>query len=165
MRASFENMECGAAASERAGSGVDRGARAACWDNQSENGDALGSSARRRLLRERCTSQDAVRKMKVAEAVDIEFLQAERLQDFFVFHFRRPIREVMGHPATTGECRTGNYFCRLSRQCGCERNGKLTGGASAGLADSAAARPSSRNLRCPAKNSFSAASFSSFVGM
>jgi hypothetical protein len=37
----------------------------------------------------------AVRKMKVAETIDIEFLQAERLQDFFAFHVRRPIREVM----------------------------------------------------------------------
>jgi hypothetical protein len=33
--------------------------------------------------------------MKIAEPVDIEFLQAERLQDFFIFHCRRPIREVM----------------------------------------------------------------------
>ena len=37
----------------------------------------------------------AVRKMKVAETIDMEFLQAERLQDFFAFHVRRPIREVM----------------------------------------------------------------------
>jgi GcrA cell cycle regulator len=136
MRASFENMQRGAAASERDGSGFDRGARAGCRNNQSENGDALGSPARRRLLRERGTSQDAVRKMKVAEPIDVEFLQAERLQNFFVFHFRRPIREVVGHPATTGECRTVNYFCGLPRKCSCERNGKLTGGASAGLAES-----------------------------
>jgi hypothetical protein len=135
MRRSFENMQRGAAASEHAGSGFDRGARAGCRDNQSENGDALSSSARRRLLRERGTSQDAVRKMKVAEPIDIEFLQAERLQNFFVFHFRRPIREVVGHPATTGECRTVEYFCGLSRKCSCERNGKLTDGASAGLAE------------------------------
>jgi hypothetical protein len=33
--------------------------------------------------------------MKVAESIDIEFLQAERLQDFFAFHGRRPICEVM----------------------------------------------------------------------
>ena len=33
--------------------------------------------------------------MKIAKPVDIEFLQAERLQDFFAFHCRRPIREVM----------------------------------------------------------------------
>jgi hypothetical protein len=33
--------------------------------------------------------------MKIAEPVDIEFLQTERLQDFFAFHCRRPIREVM----------------------------------------------------------------------
>jgi hypothetical protein len=33
--------------------------------------------------------------MKIAEPVDIEFLQAERLPDFFAFHCRRPIRQVM----------------------------------------------------------------------
>jgi hypothetical protein len=33
--------------------------------------------------------------MKVSESIDIEFLQAERLQDFFAFHYRRPIRQVM----------------------------------------------------------------------
>jgi hypothetical protein len=33
--------------------------------------------------------------MKVAEPIDIELLQAERLQDFFAFHCRRPIHKVM----------------------------------------------------------------------
>jgi hypothetical protein len=32
--------------------------------------------------------------MKVAEPVDVEFLQAEGFQDFFAFHYRRPICEV-----------------------------------------------------------------------
>jgi hypothetical protein len=95
MPASFENMQRGAAASERAGSGFNPGARAGGRNNQSEDRDALGAFTRRRLLRKRGTPQDAVRKMKVAEPIDIEFLQAERLQDFFAFHCRRPIPEVM----------------------------------------------------------------------
>ena len=33
--------------------------------------------------------------MKVSESIDIEFLQAERLQDFFAFHCCRPVRELM----------------------------------------------------------------------
>ena len=84
MRASLENMQRGGR-SERAGSGVDQSARASGRDNQSEDGDALGAPARCLLLRERRTPQDAVRKMKVAESIDIEFLQAERLQDFSLF--------------------------------------------------------------------------------
>jgi len=95
MRASFENMQRGAVVSQRAGGGFNRNARARRRNNQSEHRDALGAPARRRLLRERGTPQDAVGKMKVSESIDIEFLQAERLQDFFAFHCRRPIREVM----------------------------------------------------------------------
>ena len=95
MPASFENMQRGAAASERAGSGFNPGAPARGRNNQSEDRDALGAFTRRRLLRKCGTPQDAVRKMKVAEPIDIEFLQAERLQDFFAFHCRRPIPEVM----------------------------------------------------------------------
>ena len=95
MRASFENMQRGAVVSQRAGGGFDRNARARRRNNQSEHRDALGAPARRRLLRERGTPQDAVGKMKVSESIDIEFLQAERLQDFFAFHCRRPIPEVM----------------------------------------------------------------------
>src|SRR6266566_2574295 len=128
MRASFENMQRCAAAPERGGSGFNRSPRAGGGNDQSEDRDALCASAGRGLLRERGAPQDAVRKMKVAEPVDIEFLQAERLQDFFVFHHCRPIPEVMGHPATTGGCRTVNYFCGLSRDCSCERNEKLTVG-------------------------------------
>ena len=95
MRASFENMQRGAAVSQRAGGGFNRNARARRGNNQSEHRDALGPPARRRLLRERGTPQDAVGKMKVSESIDIEFLQAERLQDFFAFHCRCPIRQVM----------------------------------------------------------------------
>ena len=95
MPASFENMQRGAAASERAGSGFNPGARAGGRNNQSEDRDALGAFTRRRLLRKCGTPQDAVRKMKVAEPIDIELLQAERLQDFFAFHCRRPIHKVM----------------------------------------------------------------------
>src|SRR5450631_2718200 len=95
MRASFENMQCGDVVSKRAGGRLNRGARADRLNDQSENRDALRASARRLLLRERGAPQNAVRKMKVAETIDKEFLQAERLQDFFAFHVRRPIREVM----------------------------------------------------------------------
>ena len=95
MRASFENMQRRAVVSQRAGGGFNRNARARRRNNQSEHRDALGAPARRRLLRERGTPQDAVGKMKVSESIDIEFLQAERLQDFFAFHSRRPIHEVM----------------------------------------------------------------------
>src|SRR6266581_9027088 len=109
MRASLENMQRGGH-SERAGSGVDRSARASGWDNQSEDGDALGAPARCLLLRERGTPQDAVRKMKVAESIDIEFLQAERLQDFFTFHRRCPVPKVMNYPATTEGCHTRQLF-------------------------------------------------------
>ena len=127
MRASFENTQRGAVASECAGTGVNRGARADSRNNQSEDRDALGASARRRLFRECGTPQDAIRKMKVAKPIDIEFLQTERLQDFFAFHSRRPAHKVMNHRATTGACRTVNYFCGLSRNRNCERNEKLTG--------------------------------------
>lgn len=85
MRASLENTQRGDVVSKRAGRRND----------QSENRDALRASSWRLLLRERGAPQNAVRKMKVAETIDIEFLQAERLQDFFAFHVRRPIREVM----------------------------------------------------------------------
>ncbi len=95
MRVSFENMQRGDVVSKRAGCGLNRGARAGGRNDQSENCDALRASARRLLLRKRGTPQDAVRKMKVAEPIDIELLQAERLQDFFAFHSRRPIHEVM----------------------------------------------------------------------
>jgi GcrA cell cycle regulator len=95
MRVSFENMQRGVAVSERAGGSFNRSARAGGGNNQPEDRDALGACARRRLLRERRKPQDAIRKMKIAEPVNIEFLQAERLQDFFAFHCRRPIREVM----------------------------------------------------------------------
>ena len=95
MRASFENMQRGDVVSKRTGGGLNRGARAGRGNNQSEDCDALRASARRLLLRERGRPQDAVRKMKVAEPIDIELLQAERLQDFFAFHCRRPIHEVM----------------------------------------------------------------------
>ena len=95
MRASFENMQRGDVVSKRTGGGLNRGARAGRGNNQSEDCDALRASARRLLLRERGAPQNAVRKMKVAEPVDIELLQAERLQDFFAFHCRRPIHEVM----------------------------------------------------------------------
>ena len=95
MRASFEDMQRGAAVSERTGGRFNRSARAGGGNNQPEDRDALGAPARRRLLRERGTPQDAIREMKIAEPVDIELLQAERLQDFFAFHCRRPICEVM----------------------------------------------------------------------
>jgi hypothetical protein len=100
MRALLENMQRGGR-SERAGSGVDQSVRANGWDNQSEDCDALGAPAGCLLLRERGTPQDGVRKMKVAESIDIEFLQAERLQDFFAFHRRGPVPKVMNYPATT----------------------------------------------------------------
>src|SRR5258705_10992302 len=95
MRASFENMQRRAVVSQRAGGGFNRNARARRRNNQSEHRDALGAPRPRRLLRERGTPQDAVGKMKVSESIDIEFLQAKRLQDFFVFHCRCPIRQVM----------------------------------------------------------------------
>jgi hypothetical protein len=95
MRASFKNMQRGDVVSKRAGGRLNRGVCAGRGNDQSEDCDALCASARRLLLRERGTSQNAVRKMKVSEPIDIEFLQAERLQDFFAFHCRRPIREVM----------------------------------------------------------------------
>jgi GcrA cell cycle regulator len=109
MRASLENMQRGGR-SERTGSGVDQSARANGWDNQSEDCDALGAPARCLLLRERGTPQDAVRKMKVAESIDIEFLQAERLQDFFAFHRRRPVPKMMNYPATTEGCHSRQLF-------------------------------------------------------
>ncbi len=127
MRVSFENMQRGAVVSERARSGFDRSTCADSRNNQSKDRDTLGASARRLLLRECGASQDAVRKMKVAEPIHIEFLQAERLEDFFVFHRHRPMPEVTRHPATTEGCRTENYFCGLSRNHNCERNEKLTG--------------------------------------
>jgi GcrA cell cycle regulator len=95
MRVSFENMQRGVAVSERAGGGFNRSARVGGGNNQPEDRDALGACARRRLLRERGKPQDAIRKMKIAEPVNVEFLQAERLQNFSAFHCRRPIREVM----------------------------------------------------------------------
>jgi hypothetical protein len=128
MRASFEDAQHGAAVSEHAGTGLDRCARADSRNNQSEDRDALGASAWRRLFRERGAPQDSVRKMKIAKPIDIEFLQTERLQDFFTFHSRRPVYKVMNHPATTGGCRTVNYFCALSRYRNSERNEKLTDG-------------------------------------
>ncbi len=76
MRVSFENMQRGDVVSKRAGCGLNRGARAGGRNDQSENCDALRASARRLLLRKRGTPQDAVRKMKVAEPIDIELLQA-----------------------------------------------------------------------------------------
>jgi hypothetical protein len=110
MRALLENMQRSDRVSERIGGGVDQSARAAGWDNQSEDCDALGAPARCLLLGERGTPQDAVRKMKVAESIDIEFLQAERLQDFFAFHRRRPVPKVMNYPATTEGCRSRQLF-------------------------------------------------------
>jgi GcrA cell cycle regulator len=110
MPASLENMQRGDRVSERIGSGVDQSARAGGWDNQSEDRDALRAPARCLLLRERGTPQDAVRKMKVAESIDIEFLQAERLQDFFAFHSGRPVPKVMNYPATTEGCHTRKLF-------------------------------------------------------
>src|SRR5216683_2087953 len=68
------------------------------WQHEKSRGGTGGlipQAHHRRLLRERGTPQDAVGKMKISESIDIEFLQAERLQDFFAFHCRRPIREVM----------------------------------------------------------------------
>jgi GcrA cell cycle regulator len=116
MRASLENMQRGGCVSECTGSGVDPSARASGWDNQSEDGDALGAPARCLLLRERGTPQDAVRKMKVAESIDIEFLQAERLQDFFAFHRRRPVPKVMNYRATTEGCHTRKLFLWVELQ-------------------------------------------------
>src|SRR5713101_1266481 len=110
MRASLENMQRGGRVSERTGSGVDQSARASGRDNQSEDGDALGAPTRCLLLRKRGTPQDAVRKMKVAESIDIEFLQAERLQDFFAFHRRRPVPKVMNYPATTEGCHSRQFL-------------------------------------------------------
>ena len=101
MRASFENMQRGAAFSQRAGSGFDRSTRAGSRNDQPKDRDTLGASTRRLLLRECGAPQDAVRKMKVTEPIDIEFLQTEGLEDFFVFHRHRPMPEVMRHPATT----------------------------------------------------------------
>jgi hypothetical protein len=95
MRASLENTQRGDVVSKRAGGRLYRGARAGRRNDQSENRDALRACSWRLLLRERGAAQNAVRKMKVAETIDIEFLQAERLQDFFAFHVRRPICEVM----------------------------------------------------------------------
>jgi hypothetical protein len=89
MRASSENMQRGAV-SQRAGSGFNRGPRADSGNNHSEDCDALGATARRLLLRERGVTQDPVREMKVTEPINIEFLQAERLQNFFAFHRHRP---------------------------------------------------------------------------
>ena len=122
MRASFENMQRGAVVSERGGGGFNRNARARRRNNQSEHRDALGAPARRRLLRERGTPQDGVRKMKVAESIDIEFLQAERLQDFFAFQVRRPIREVIEVSGHNWRVRYGKLFCGVSRNRSCERN-------------------------------------------
>ena len=65
--------------------------------------------------------------MKVSESIDIELLQAERLQDFFAFHCRRPIREVMEVSGHNLRVPYSNYFCGLPRNRGCERNEKLTG--------------------------------------
>jgi GcrA cell cycle regulator len=110
VRASLQNMQRDDRISERTGSGVDQGARASGWDNQSEDRDALGAPARCLLLRECGTPQDAVRKMKVAESIDVEFLQAKRLQDFFAFHRRRPVPKVMNYPATTEGCHTRKLF-------------------------------------------------------
>jgi hypothetical protein len=90
MRASFKNMQRGDVVSKRAGGRLNRGARAGRRNDQSEDCDALCASARRLLLRERGTSQNAVRKMKVSELIDIEFLQAERLQDFSLFIVAAP---------------------------------------------------------------------------
>jgi GcrA cell cycle regulator len=115
-RASFENMQRGDRVSECTGGGVDQGARASGWDNQSKDRDTLGAPARCLLLCERGTPQDAVRKMKVAESIDIEFLQAERLQDFFAFHRRRPVPKVMNYPATTEGCHTRKIFLRVVLQ-------------------------------------------------
>jgi hypothetical protein len=108
--ASLENMQRSCGVSERTGSRLDQCARAGSWNNQSEDCDALGASARCLLLGERGTPQNAVRKMKVAESIDIEFLQAERLQDFFALHRRRPVPNVMNYPATTEGCRTRQLF-------------------------------------------------------
>jgi hypothetical protein len=102
MRASFENMQRGAVVSEGAGGGFDQGTRAADRNNQPEDRDALRAPTRRLLLRERGTAQDAAGEMKVAEAIDIEFLQAERLQHFTVFHQHCPMLEVVDYPSTTG---------------------------------------------------------------
>ena len=130
MPASLENMQRGDVVPKRAGGCLNRGARAGRRNDQSEDCDALRASARRLLLRERGAPQNAVRKMKVAEPIDIEFLRAERLQDIFAFHVRRPIREVMEVSGHNWRCRTVNYFCGLSRNRSCERNEKLTGGRS-----------------------------------
>jgi hypothetical protein len=78
MRASFENMQRGDVVSKRAGGRLNRGARAGRRNGQSENRDDLRASARRLLLRERGAPQNAVREMKVAEPIDMEFLQAEK---------------------------------------------------------------------------------------
>jgi hypothetical protein len=91
MPGSFENMQGGAAASQRTASGFDRSARAGRRNDQPKDRDALGASARRLLLRECGRPQDSVRKMKVTEPVRIEFLQAEWFQNFFVFHRHRPM--------------------------------------------------------------------------
>jgi hypothetical protein len=127
MRTSFEDMQRGAAVSEGARSGFDRGARAESRNNQPKDRDALGTSTWRLLLCECSTAQDPVRKMKVTEPIQIKFLQAKGLKNFFVFHRHRPMPEVTRHPATTKGCRTDNYFCESSRNRRCERNEKLTG--------------------------------------
>jgi len=62
------------------------------------------------------------RKMKVAEPIDIECLQAERLQDFFAFQVRRPIREVIEVSGHNWRVRYGKLFCGVSRNRSCERN-------------------------------------------
>jgi hypothetical protein len=71
---------------------VNECSRASSRDDQPENRDALGASSRRRLLGERGAAQNPIREMKVAEPVDVELLQAERLKDLFILHRCVPSR-------------------------------------------------------------------------
>jgi hypothetical protein len=93
---------------------VNECSRASSRDDQPENRDALGASSRRRLLGERGAAQDPIREMKVAEPVDVELLQAERLSRTFSFFIGASPPEASTNPATTTECRTEIYFCGWS---------------------------------------------------
>jgi hypothetical protein len=86
MRRLFQDMQRSVLISQGGPGCLNKNSRAGCRNDQPENRDALGASSRRRLLGKRRAAHDSVREMKVTEPVDVEFLQAERLEDFFVLH-------------------------------------------------------------------------------
>jgi len=102
MQYSLEDMQRSVLISQGGPCRVNKNSGAGGRNDEPENRNALGASSWRRLLGERGAAQNPAREMKVAEPVNVEFLQAERLQDLFVLH-----RCV---PSIRSECQSGHNY-------------------------------------------------------